>query len=234
MWDLNALLLTGVLALPLEQPDGWQLLEYNRLPPNRVEFTEQGMRVHVDRSASPIIYPLPAPRQVKRISISGRLDGLLDVEPRLQGQQGEDDFSLKLGLVVSGDKTLNFLQRLVSADWVRRLHDIAPEGSGIDRVLFLNAVQSEPLLGQTRRHPLSSLLHERYVWLIDRSGPFRLDYELDQATEVVAVWLSIDGDDSQSRYSMLIEDLRLHGESVEVGQNPDRLSGGAADMAAGG
>ena len=218
--DLKTLLLTGTMSLPLQQADGWQLLEYESLPPNRVEFSERGMRIDVDRSASPIVYPLPAPRRVERVTVSGRLDGLLDIDAARQGQRGADDFSLKVGLVVAGDKTLNVWQRLFSAGWVRRLYEIAPAGSGIDRVLFLNAVQSEPLLGRARQHPLSSLLHERFVWLVDRSGAFELQHDLAQPADVLAVWLSLDGDDSGSRYSVLIEDLRLHAEPGETGRGP--------------
>ncbi len=215
--DLNTLLVAGALSLPLQQADAWQLLQYDGLQPNRVEFSNAGMQVHVDRSASPIIYPLPAPLRVERVSVSGSLDGLLDVESGRQGQRGNDDFGLKLGLVVAGDKTLNRVQRWFSPGWVRRLHEMAPAGVGIDRDLFLNAVQFEPQLGAARQHPLSPLLRERNAWLIDRSGPFELHYELDQALDVVAVWLSIDGDDSASRYSILIDDLRLQTRDRDVG-----------------
>ena len=125
-------------------------------------------------------------------------------------------FWTMLGLVIAGDKTLNRFQRFFSADWVRRLHDLAPAGAGIDRVLFLNAVQFEPQVGESRRHPLSDLLHERNVWLMDRGGRFDLQYELDQPVEVLAVWLSIDGDDSDSRFSVLIDDLRLRAGGIDV------------------
>lgn len=209
MWDAKALLLASVMVLPLQQQERWQLLEYDNLPPNRVEFGARGMRVRVEASASPIIYPLPEPGSIRGVSISGELDGLLDLSPGTQGQPGADDFSLKLGLVLSGDRSLNFFQRLVSPAWVRRLHDLAPAGGGIDRVLFLNAVQDRSQLQRERQHPLSELIHERNVWLLDRSGSFDFEYEFDQPAEVVAVWLSLDGDDSGSRYSVLIDDLRL-------------------------
>ena len=203
------LLLAGVIALPLQQQDRWQVLEYSGLPANGVVFDARGMSVSVSRSASPIIYPLPGSRPVHAVEVSGELSDLLKLEEKVQGQTGADDFSLKMGLVLGGDKTLNFFQRLASPDWIRTLYALAPKGSGIDHILFLNAVQDEQLLGDQRQHPLSPLILERNVWLLDRSGPFELSYELETPRDVVAVWISIDGDDSGSEFSVLIRNLLL-------------------------
>ena len=38
MPGLNTLILAIALALPLQDPYRWQVLEYNHLPPNQVEF----------------------------------------------------------------------------------------------------------------------------------------------------------------------------------------------------
>ena len=211
MWNLKPLLMAGAIALPLDQQENWQLLQYSNLPANRVEFGERGMLVTVNQSASPIVYPLDGGRRVSRIAVSGELENLLRVRPGSQGQEGEDDFSLKVGLVISGDRRLNFFQRMLSADWVKTLYSLAPDGAGIDRIVFLNAVQHESQLGQQRRHPLSELVYEHNVWLIDRAGPFELQHEFDNPQNVLAVWISIDGDDSHSSYSTLISSLRLEG-----------------------
>lgn len=210
MHRLKSMLLAGAIALPLQMPADWQLLEYSDLPANAVEFGAAGMAVRVEASASPIVYPLPRPTRIERIEVSGHLDRLLALEPGVQGSRAGDDFALKLGLVVAGDKTLNPVQRLFSADWIRQLYALAPDGAGIDRIEFFNAVQDPALLGLWRRHPLSELIVENNVWLIDAPGEFRLSQRLDEPLEIVAIWLSIDGDDSGSRYTTLIRDLRLH------------------------
>jgi hypothetical protein len=214
MWDLKPLLMAGAIALPLQDQGNWQLLEYDSLPANRVEFLDRGMQVSVNQSASPIVYPLDVTTRVSRVSVSGELMNLLNVQPGSQGLAGGDDFSLKIGLVIAGDKRLNLMQRMVSAKWVRTLYGLAPEDAGIDRILFLNAVQHESNLGQQRQHPLSDLVYERNVWLLDRSGPFELHFDLELPQDVVALWLSIDGDDSRSSYSMLISSLTLEGSPI--------------------
>ena len=208
---LNTLVLAGAIALPVQQTDNWQLLEYSRLDANQVTFTRDGMEVMVDQSASPIIYPLVDPKIVTRVSVTGNLSNLLDLPPDTQGQKGNDDFSLKIGLVVAGDKTLNPVQKLFSAKWIKTLFDLAPEGTGVDRIYFLNAVQHKNLLGQQRQHPLSELIYENNVWLLDKSGDFSLDYQLESPQKVIAIWLSIDGDDTQSRYTTTIKSLVLDG-----------------------
>jgi len=206
---LNTLVLASAIALPVQQAGNWQLLEYSRLKVNEVSFTREGMVVAVDQSASPIIYPLDTPKTVTRISVTGNLSNLLNLEAVTDGEQVSDDFSLKVGLVVAGDKTLNPIQKMFSAKWIRTLFDLAPEGVGIEKIYFLNAVQHKDLLGQQRQHPLSELIFENNVWLLDKSGDFSLSYQLENSQQVIAIWLSIDGDDTRSRYTTTINSLVL-------------------------
>jgi len=216
MVNLKPLLMAGAIALPLQDQGNWQLLEYRNLPANQVEFLDRGMMVSVDQSASPVVYPLEETTRVARISVSGELMNLLDVRPGSQGLEGEDDFSLRIGLVLAGDRRLNFIERMISPGWVKTLHSLAPEGAGIDRIVFLNAVQHQSQLGQQRQHPRSDLIYERNVWVLDRSGPFELHHELESPYDVVGIWLSLDGDDSRSTYSMLISSLTLEGPRAEL------------------
>lgn len=206
---LNTLFLAGAIALPVQQAGNWQLLEYNRLKANEVTFTREGMMVAVDGSASPIIYPLDSAKMVTGVAVTGNLSNLLNLATYTQGEQVSDDFSLKVGLVVAGDKTLNPLQRMFSAKWIKTLFDLAPEGAGVERIYFLNAVQHSNLLGQQRQHPLSELIYENNVWLLDKPGDFSLNYELENPQKVIAIWLSIDGDDTRSRYTTTISSLIL-------------------------
>jgi len=207
--NLKAAFLAGAIALPVQQIDNWQILQFSNIEPNRVSFSSEGMEVNVKASASPIIYPLDEPRLVSRVEVSGELSNLLSVEAEKQGQGDNDDFTLKVGLVVTGDKTLNGFQKLFSAKWIRTLFELAPEGTGVDNIYFLNAVQDSRQLGLKRQHPLSELIYENNVWLLDKPGEFAFVHRLDEPREVIAVWLSIDGDNTGSSYSTLIRSLRL-------------------------
>ena len=206
---LNTLVLAGALALPLQQVGDWQLLEYSGLKASEVAFSGEGMKVKVDSSASPIIYPLDGPTKVSGVSITGNLGRLLKVSAGSQGEKGNDDFALKLGLVIAGDKTLNAFQRMFSAQWIKTLFDLAPQGTGVEKIYFMNAVQDETLLGRQRQHPLSDLIYENNVWLLDKPGDFSFNYQLEKPQEIIAIWLSIDGDDSRSSYTIRINNLTL-------------------------
>ena len=52
-------------GIPLDSKDGWQVLQYSSLPAHTVNFGVDGLSIEVDKSASPIIYPL-TPRTVTR------------------------------------------------------------------------------------------------------------------------------------------------------------------------
>ena len=209
MQKLKSLLFAGVIVLPLHQHGDWQLLAYSTIPANQVSFTEQGMVVRVEQSASPVIYALDTPRWVRTVKVSGRLSNLLAVSEATQGLEGADDFSLKVGLVVAGNKTLNLFQRMFSPEWIKTLYQLAPAGTGVDRIHFLNAVQYEGLLGRRRQHPLSDIIYEHNVWLLKQPGDFEVSHTLEAAERVIAIWLSIDGDDSRSVYTTAINSLIL-------------------------
>jgi hypothetical protein len=212
--NLKTMICAAAFAVPLQQVNDWQLLQYSGIAPNQVSFTPEGMAVKVMGSASPIIYPFDAPRLVHRIEVTGSLNQLLMLNAEQQGVKGNDDFTLRVGLVIAGDKTLTGLQKLFSADWIRRLFELAPRGGGVDSIYFLNAVQDSSSLGRQRQHPLSELIFENNVWLLDKPGDFALSYHLDRPREVIAIWISIDGDDSRSNYTTLIRSLQLDGRGA--------------------
>jgi hypothetical protein len=207
--NLKSLVLAGAIALPLHQPDAWRQLEYQDIEANNVSFTSAGMAVTVAGSASPLVYPMEKPLMVRRVVVEGHLSKLLDLPPEIQGSEGYDDFALKIGLVVAGDKTLGIFERIFGAKWLGTLFALAPQGSGIGQIHFLNAVQDKILLGRQRRHPQSDLYFENNVWLLDQTGDFNLSHTLDKPLPVVAIWVSIDGDDSDSSYTTRITRLLL-------------------------
>jgi hypothetical protein len=207
--NLKPLLLAGIFILPVDQITDWQVLEYSSLKPNQVTFSESGMTVSVDHSASPIIYPFPEPKIVTKIEVEGSLSNLLELSDGLQGNKGNDDFSLRVGLVIQGEKTLSSVQRWFSPKWVTTLFDLAPKGIGVDHIHFLSAVQFPELLEKPSEIQDSDLFSDQYTWLIDKPGDFKLKHQLKEPLSVIAIWISIDGDDSQSQYTTVINKLTI-------------------------
>jgi hypothetical protein len=92
---------------------------------------------------------------------------------------------------------------------VRRLFALAPPGEGVSRIRFFNVGVAASQLGWQREHPLSDLLTESVVAAPDANGHFEFAVSVDGAP-VLAVWLSADGDDTQSSFSVTINRLELH------------------------
>ena len=195
-------------SVPLHA-ESWHSLRFSSIPANTVTHTPDGVLIRVRASASPLIHPLTDnPPVVKQISIKGTVDRLVTIAPaELQGQEGFDDFNLKLGLVFLGEQTLSWYQAAIAADWVKQMFALAPPQQGIDHIFFLNGVLSPALVGQTRVHPSTDYIKEQNAGLLNQSGDFAYTYTLPEPRATVALWLSVDGDDTGSEFDLRIDEI---------------------------
>lgn len=200
---------SGLLTVPLSEQTNWQILQYSKLPPHRIRFSKDGLEMAVDGSAMPVIYPLPGPVRVKGIRVKGRIEGTLSVPAERQGEEKFDDYAFRIGLVEPGERTLNFVQRQLAARWVRKLFELAPKGSGISRIHFFNVGTDKTQIGRQRQHPISDLILEKVVAVPQPNGRFDFAHSLEPPLETIAVWLSSDGDDTGSKFTVLVEQIEL-------------------------
>ncbi len=204
LWPLALL-----LVIPLTTNTGWEVLRYRGIAPHAVAFGADGMRVEVNASAAPIVYPLDSPRWVRGLRAEGRVTGQMRTDPKSQGQRGADDYALRVGLVEVGPRRAGWLERAMAPAWVRRLFALAPPDSGVAGIRFFNVALSPSQVGQSRQHPASALITERIVTAPDTTGRFIVDVDLDAAIESAAVWISVDGDDTGSRFTLALARLEL-------------------------
>ncbi len=201
------------VSIPLDQADGWQVLEYSGIPSHEIDFTPDGMIIAVRQSASPVIFPIE-PQIVTTLKVSAEIAGVFRLKPYRQGDKGNDDFLLRVGLVYEGDQTLNFIQRSFAAKWIKVLFDLAPRGTGVERIQFYNAY-SDPLLTDTARvHPLSELMSEHFITYVPEAVADELrtiQFEVQPETDrrVLALWISSDGDDTKSSFRVKIHEIEL-------------------------
>lgn len=198
-----------VVVLPLNEQTNWQVLKYSSLPPHRIRFSSAGLEMGVDASAMPLIYPLAERLRVSGVRVKGRVEGKLELPPERQGENKFDDYVFRVGLVEPGERTLNFVQRQLAAAWVRKLFELAPKGSGISRIHFFNVGTEKTQIGRRRQHPLSELILEQVVAVPRPDGRFDFVHALDRPLETIAVWLSSDGDDTGSKFTVLLEEIEL-------------------------
>ncbi|MFK7887817.1 MAG: hypothetical protein AB8G16_13235 [Gammaproteobacteria bacterium] len=198
-------------TIPLDRAESWEALSFRKIPANAVSFGEDGLTLGINGSASPLVHGLSAATPVSRIRVRGHWRGALNLPASaVQGDTGVDDFVLKLGLVEAGDQTLNWFQRKIAAPWIRTLFKQAPKGSGVRRIHFLSTTQQSAQLNQSRVHPLSDLLYETRVTLLDAPGAFEMDVTLPESVDVLALWISADGDDTGSQFTLHLDDITLN------------------------
>jgi hypothetical protein len=146
---------------------------------------------------------------VSAVRVRGRIEGILGVPPERQGEAKFDDYTFRIGLVETGERTLNIFERQFAAAWVRKLFDLAPTGGGISHIHFYNLGTDRSQIGRERQHPLSDLILEKVVAVPEPDGRFELVHALNPPLQTIAVWLSSDGDDTGSKFTVLVEEIEL-------------------------
>jgi hypothetical protein len=197
------------VSIPLGDQSKWEVLQYSRIPPHKVRFTKAGLEMHVERSAMPLVHALAKPFATRRVRVKGRVEGTLNIPPGRQGEEGYDDYVFRIGLVEPGKRTLGSIQRRFVADWVKKLYELAPTGSGISGIRFFNVAVEKSHIGKKRQHPLSDLIREEVVALPRADGRFDFEHVLAQPLQTIAVWLSSDGDDTKSTFTVRVEAIEL-------------------------
>jgi len=199
------------IELPVGDLQQWTTLEFGKIAPNAVSVSGGAMNISVRSSASPLVYKLDAPAVVTGVTVEARWTGELRIpEATVQGESGADDFVLKLGVVEAGERTLNWIQRRVAANWIKQLFRLAPAGSGVERINFLSTTQQPDLVGSRRVHPLNELLYETRVTHLRSVGAFVMSHEFDEPVTVLGLWVSSDGDDTGSSFELQIDRITLH------------------------
>lgn len=195
--------------LPLDRTNGWQFLNYRKIPSNTFRASPAGLEIGVTNSAAPAVFPLTNQLQVTELRVSGKITGSPKVPPGRQGQKGFDDYAVRVGVVESGSRTLNWREKLVAADWVKKLFALAPRGTGINRIHFFNVGIDPKQVGHTRTHPLSDLMAETVVTVPNADGHFAFTNRFARPMNVLAVWIACDGDDTKSSFAVTLRNVEL-------------------------
>jgi len=183
----------------------WVTLAYNKIPANKVVFVNDMLTVKVEHSAGPIVHKLGTVSKVVAFSIKGKVSGSKITE---SGPFDEDSV-LRFGLVGIGKQTLSGPKKWFAAEWVKKLFALAPPGMGLDKITFFNLTNREELLGKTRVHPKSKLIVESIFANTTNDEGFEVSRKIEPAIEAAAVWISIDGDDTKSKFETTITEIRL-------------------------
>ena len=80
---------------------------------------------------------------------------------------------------------------------------------GIKHILFFNVYSDLRLKDQFRKHPRSDLLLEKFVIPEPKDGKIDITIPVSSDSQVLALWISCDGDATESQYTVEIEALQL-------------------------
>lgn len=202
-------LFLAAFIIPLNSPEQWQSLSFNKIKPNTVKFEDSLIKVSVDNSAGPLVHTLPSAIDITHVHVELEVSG--EKLPTQNQEKFEEDSVFRLGLVLEGNKTLGFIEKAVAASWVKKLFSLAPKDKGIDKILFLNTAQNKNLLDSERTHPSSELIFETLVWHYNPSIKTQnFQYTFKKPQRTLALWVSIDGDNTQSQFQTVTKRLELN------------------------
>lgn len=202
--------LFAVLIVPLDQAS-WTVLSYKDLPNHGISYSD-GLTISVESSAGPLIHKFEKPLRIISIEITAMFSGLIKGAAKL-GAAGSDDFPLRIGLIIAGKKRLSFMQSLIAPEWVKKLYAMAPKGVGIEQIYFFNYIPDGSEAAFTKRtHPSSELIVEQVVGRFN-NGKVEQRIEIEHSDLVLGIWLSVDGDDTKSRFETSIKAISVEAKN---------------------
>ncbi len=198
----------AIVAIPLEKK-GWTEISYGKLPANIVTHSAKTLNIQVKSSASPLVYKLDQPLNIKSFIVNLKFKG--DISTPATDGQIEEDSIFRLGLVVEGDKTLSGVKKLFAPDWVKQLFALASANTGLDKIYFFNVGRATSQMGKSRLHPKSELMKEEIVVVrAPNENSVTVAKELSKPLKTAAIWISVDGDDTKSSFETTIENITIN------------------------
>ncbi len=193
-------------AVTFEQSK-WTELMYSKIPTNKVEYGEKSIKVIVDSSASPLVYKFDQPKDISEFEVNLSINGELNESDKKA--DFEEDSYFRLGMVVVGDNHLGVMGRMFAPKWVQQLFKLAPEGSGLDKIYFYNLSKDKNLVNKDRISPQSKYIYEKIIDAKTEKNEQKFNYKLDKSLKTAAIWISVDGDNTKSKFTTEIKSINL-------------------------
>lgn len=189
--------------------DKWTKLKYPNIKQNGVEFNKQSMTIIVDKSSSPLIYPFQKPKQLREIEIDADIIGTLKLDNnKLQGVKGNNDFTLRIGLVYQGDKKLGFFKRKLAPAWVKTLFSLIPNNIGVSHVRFFNVFQDKRLENDKPYKKKPKFFFHSYD-IDQKKGRIKAKIKIPSNKNILGLWINSDGEDTKSKFKVKINKFIL-------------------------
>lgn len=203
--------LSAGLLTSFTQPSAWKALEFDDVPANRLSYGEGAMTIAVTGSGSPLVSEFPEVIKVKELTVTGTVEGTLNLDSADLWKKGNDDALLRVGLIEPGTKKLSSLQRLAAPVWIKTLEKMFNgKMKGLGRIQCFHLMPDASLIGKNRVNPMGDMFVERIQAAPGPDGTFVLKVSFpDEPLTVAGLWLLADGDDTNSTFSVTISDISI-------------------------
>jgi hypothetical protein len=187
------------------QADGFEHIQFKKIKASRYVFHEQLLQIDVDESASFLMLPFATVKKINRVSFEWRSDG----RPRIESahheeQRNGDDAVFKLGLLLKADDSL--INPFIPS-WMKRVEALLkfPSENMINLV-----VASKHAPGEQWPNPYNKRVSTIAIASVEEDqGWMQATYQFDQPVDIVGLWLMADGDNTHSKFTTYIRNIRL-------------------------
>lgn len=197
-----------VIAIPLSGGDNWHALPFGKQAANEITYSEKELRIAVKGTSSPLFYHFDTPLTLRSLFVEGGTTGVPKLPPdKTEGEKGADDFALRFGVVLEGEKKLGWLEKIFAPAWLKQLTEILPDRP-FGGVEFLTLSQTQAP-GTRRTHPMSRYLNEEVVKKISSGGEFSFEKIFSEPVSSLGLWIQSDGDETGSSFDVSLHSILL-------------------------
>ena len=208
MTNLTAIFASILTAIGM--PSDWHSLSFRSIPSIQSKVQKDKITLEVDASAGGLVRRLPAGTRMKRFIVTGSVTGQLKVDEKRLWEKGNEDAYLRVGLIAEGGRSLTTFERLVAPAWICTMDDVlCADGRAPSAIRNHLLVPHFSWIGKQRANPNMKQLVDHMVATPGADGRFTMAVDLPQPMNVLGLWLMADGDDSGSKFEVIIDSIQL-------------------------
>ena len=187
------------------QGDDFEHIQFRKIKANHYSNHDQVLQIDVDSSASFLMNPFDAVKQVNKVSFEWRSKGTLQIKnAQHELKKDGDDAVFKLGLLLETDDSL--LNPFLPS-WMKRVEQLLNFPS--EYMIYLVA-DAKHAPGRQWLNPYNKRVTMISLSSVpDHKGWMKASYRFKQPVKVVAIWLMADGDNTQSSFTTHIKNIKI-------------------------
>lgn len=205
LYTSNLFAVSPVVAISF-QAENFEHIQFKKIKPNKHVYENNILKIDVDDSASLLMLPFETEKKISRVSFEWRSEGLLLInDAQHEAAKTGDDAVVKIGLLLKAGDT-SFCNPLAPS-WLKRVNKLLAFPS--DNMVYLVA-NAKHAAGEEWLNPYNTR-----VLMVSISSIKGLDdwqqasHQMDAPLSVVALWIMADGDNTDSKFTSYIKNIRL-------------------------